>query len=203
VNEISLLFDSFYNKFILRDIFAKITPGIIVIFTALYLFQGSIHGIVCFLKHLSVWQWFLLPLAWIMGFFLQHLGLMSTWLTDPTYALSKSEDDKNKLAERFDKKVRISIKDDKEYCKLLERAIIIKEACGNASMALIFAGVVYIIRQVESLCPLELFIVITLFGVVIYTLKKSHEFQSMREEGLREAYERYLLDPAKTTSRCQ
>jgi hypothetical protein len=195
LNEISSLFDSFYNKFILRDIFAKITPGIIVIFVALYYYQGSIHGIVCFLKSLSAWQWFLLPLAWIMGFFLQGLGLMFNILEDPTYKLSKSNDEnkKEELAARFDKKVHISVRDDKEYGKLLERAIIIKETCGNAGMALIFAGVAYIYRHYKSLLSFRTLIVLGLLTILFCVLIDFHIFQSKREEGLRDAYERYCL----------
>jgi hypothetical protein len=203
MKEITSLFDSLYNKFLLRDVFAKITPGLIVIFAALYFFQGSVKKIICLLGNLSFWQWFLLPLAWIMGFFLQHLGLMFKWLKDPTYTLWKSEEekDKKKLAERFDKKVYISIRNDNEFCKLLERTIIIKETCGNASMALMFAGVFYLSGQVRALIVrktnvsfwqwiVELLIVLIVLSISICVLRKSHEFQSVREELLRDSYEK-------------
>lgn len=191
MNWANSLFDGFYNKFILRDVFAKITPGLVFILAVLYCLLGSINEVVYFLEKFSAWQWFLLPLAWILGFFLQHLGLMFKWLKDPTYALwrSKKEEDKKKLAERFEKRVRASIKDDRNYLQLLERATLIKEACGNASMATFATGAAYIIQHVKS-SPLTSVIVLIFTGVVAFALKNSHEFQLMRQEGLKEAYEK-------------
>lgn len=136
MNEISALFDSLYNKFIMRDLVAKITPGLIAIFATMVVMCGSIKSSIDFLCQFSHWQWLLLPIAWITGFVLQHTGIMTHWLTDLTYKNWRRKDEDGQK-ERFRIKADILARKDAEFLKALERTVVIKEACGNFSVALL------------------------------------------------------------------
>ena len=73
-SELAGLFEDFYSKFVLRDLFGKITPGGILIFTVVSS-HATIDGAISKAAALSFLAWvFLLGVAWLMGFAIQSAG---------------------------------------------------------------------------------------------------------------------------------
>lgn len=198
MNEISALFDSLYNKFLMRDVFAKIMPGLVALIASLVFLKGSVADAFQFLAEFSYWRWLLLPLAWVAGFVLQHGGLMAKVLTDPTYEMWKKNDEPG-LGKRFEAKIDALARKDPEYLKALERTVIIKEACGNSCIAASYALLLYLVHYLLRLLfggrpgihnyALVIIVVVTV-AVSIVVLRNSHKFQAKREEYFRENYMR-------------
>jgi hypothetical protein len=175
----------------MRDLVAKITPGLIAIFATMAFFFNSIECAKHFLSQFSYWQWLLLPIAWITGFVLQHAGIMSWWwLTDLTYKNWKKKND-GAQKERFRIKVEILVRTDQEFLKALERTVVIKEACGNFSVALLYALIPASVKIIGCHGVMAGLILIGATAVPILVLWRSHRFQVEREERLREGYDRY------------
>ncbi len=68
------LFDAFYERFVLRDLFGKIVPGLIVLLTIGSVSNGTVH-FMGLINSLSVGAWIaLIGMAWLQGFAVQSLG---------------------------------------------------------------------------------------------------------------------------------
>jgi hypothetical protein len=198
MNGLGSLLENLYRQFILRDLLAKIMPGFIVIGSTASLLSFSIRRLVRFTTTLNFWQWLLLfAFAWVIGFFVQHAGILAGILSDKTHQLERQNP--GAIKEWFRSKVKISRGSNEEFRKVLERAIVIKETCGNTSMALLYtAGLFtvhfwwklfaswrffYICRDVMIIVP---------SAALVWVLLDAHHYHSRREEYLRQAFEDLL-----------
>ena len=140
MNEVGAILENLYRQFILRDLYAKIMPGFIVIISTARFFHFSIRKLVYLTSLLNFWQWLLLlAFVWITGFVAQHAGIMIGDLSDESHKFIKKVSDTH-LNERFQRKYEIAHFGSQDFKNALERAIVIKEACGNSSVALLYAA---------------------------------------------------------------
>jgi hypothetical protein len=185
-------FDAFYQRFLLRDLFAKIVPGLASLFAIGALILGVIFGgldkvppeIPKKIAELSLGGWLvLIGIGWIAGFAVQSIGEFTrliiyypkrtNWLycfwAGPKFSDEDSWErlfpdlqiNKYKLKELRERLSRAYFANQWEFNQyrhpltsswvgdeglLPERMVVIKEACGNAYLALLIiliACVVY------------------------------------------------------------
>jgi len=131
--DLNNLFDAFYTRFVLKDFFGKIIPGLLLLFASAVLLLPS-NNIMSDLGKIPVWGWLIIyGFGWIVGFAIQALG-------EITHLITYSPNvDKNILIWMVDNKLRfkfneVAVPYEKQY---IERMSIIKESCGNAYVALL------------------------------------------------------------------
>lgn len=127
------LINALYSKLLLRDVFAKITPGAILLLSVWHSFS-DFNTIFEFLSKHSNWLWLIyLGVSWLTAFAIQSLGekigLIRLYTND------------------INKKDYLDMRYKSDGCPVLERQqrerfAIIKEACGNGYVAIILSIVV-------------------------------------------------------------
>lgn len=146
MNEKTSIVEAFYNNFLLRDLFAKIVPGSVVLITAV--FQNPIGvGVVDIGKEIR-WPVILIVagVAWIVGFAIQQIG---EWCHIIRHHPPKDCDDSkdyDNSKKRYEKRVefkRIAIPSESQQ---VERYAIIKEATGNGATAIFLALLIFFFR---------------------------------------------------------
>jgi len=149
-HELASLFDSFYSKFILRDLFGKIIPGLIIFFPITWIvFSPSDFQFAYGELFTNIWIWILLiGIFWITGFAIQGFGDMVSvklkkrgkkFFLLRYYPLNVTRDEFYKVHIDFNKKANSS------ESKVVERLIVIKESCGNGHIALSFSLIILLI----------------------------------------------------------
>lgn len=149
--DLSKLFDSFYNRFILRDIFGKIVPGTILFYCALSLLYptdrilnftrslASLKSIVIQISALAL----LAGLTWALGFLAQQLGHTIHWTRD--YPRTYDNNTKIRLLINFSRNATEIER------RQAERLALIKEVCGNCSTSLRIFLVLLVLKEFLSL----------------------------------------------------
>lgn len=180
MNSIETLFDALYTRFLLRDIFAKIVPGTIVILS-LSIVQFSITATKEFLLQMGIPSWVLFAgLAWITAYAVQSfgekLGLIHQW--------PKEHDEPER---RYKLRIRYGELALDHEKRLVERYVIIKEASGvgyvglGLSLSVLFLK--YILLGFFSGSPFTYYrenfqaqylITIMFVLVLIYSLRNCH-----------------------------
>ncbi len=160
------IFSNLYNHFILRDLFAKITPGFILLFSfycsiSKYITNNVFTDITLF-KAIII-----LALSWIIGISLQSFGEFTTIITINHY-IAKI-DNKEKRIKNIDNW--ISLKNhflnnaSAEKIKFVERMTLIKEASGIfaislfVSSSLIIASYYNVIFCIDCITKVLIFII--------------------------------------------
>lgn len=195
MNGLGSLLENLYRQFILRDLLAKIMPGFIVIGSTASFLSFSIQRLVRFTATLNFWQWLLLfAFAWVIGFFAQHAGILAGILSDETHRLERQNP--GGIKERFRIKVEISRWSNEEFRKVLERAIVIKETCGNTAMALLYTVGLFTAHFWWGLFANWRFfymcrdvLVIVPSAALVLVFLDAHLYHSRREENFRQAFE--------------
>lgn len=140
-SELAGLFEDFYSKFVLRDLFGKITPGGIFIFTVVSS-HATIDGAISKAAALSFWAWvFLLGVAWLMGFAIQSVGELGLGGERKLFRYHPRGAFSNHLEAARDI---VDLGRSEEFQKhkiLYERINVIKEACGNGYVSLLAASI--------------------------------------------------------------
>ncbi len=127
------LFESFYQQFVLRDLFSKVLPAAVVLVSTIWTLRGELT-----LEPLRVdVPWFQSGLCvgalWLLGLALQQFGrLLGLCQYHP-----KERSHEDFLA----RKVRISMRAPPECRREIERFVVIKEATGNTGTALALSAV--------------------------------------------------------------
>jgi len=201
----SSFFENLYRQFILRDFFAKIAPGFLAIFSTSVFLLGSLDEALNRLNTFSFGQWLLLiSICWIAGFTLQHGGILIRYLDDPVYLLfkSKKEADQKMLHDHYADNVSIVIKAPDEFTKVRERARVIKEACGNFSMAILYATSLLLGQYLIGLFSghrvilderfIRGSVVVVFLLISARVLWRSHQYNSMRDQLYGEEYIRMI-----------
>ena len=144
MNEISKIFESFYTDFLLRDLFAKIIPGFIVIATTSYcIFGVNLPSPDTFKQ--AKWLIFLLigGVCWILGFGIQ-------WLGERISTTKQSPSDYKNSRRRYNLRIFFDHNSSDREKKQAERYAIIKESTGNLSTALILSFCIFLISSLIS-----------------------------------------------------
>ena len=78
--ELASLFDSFYSRFVLRDLFGKITPGAIFLII-LFLSIISPTDALASIKYFNVWILIIfIAISWLIGIAIQSVGDSRKWI---------------------------------------------------------------------------------------------------------------------------
>ncbi len=173
MKELESLFEALYNRFILRDLFGKIVPGLILLvalYVALVRPDTSPAGVITLLTSLSVPMWIVLgSIGWITAFGVQWLGERIKILR---YYGDWIPNDKS----WYEKVVRFTQVASPAEKDLFERFVVIKETCGNTAMSLVLSALVLFIPWHNG-DTIRLPVVILLGGVVLGFM---HRKQVMR-----------------------
>ena len=140
IKELSGILDKIYDKFILRDLFAKIIPGLILIASFFYLLSGNIIEIEKIGK--SLWC-FLIGLSWIVAYGIQSFGELSHLIKYYNKNFKTDEDWYNE----YNLFLNNSTIAEKSIC---ERFIIIKEATGNLAISLILSLILLTTKSITE-----------------------------------------------------
>jgi len=136
MSELTNIFDAFYSRFVLRDLLAKMLPGMILIF-ALWSASAT-TGFVGIYAILSFGVWLvLLAVAWVSGFAVQSFG---KWLRLIKH-LPDGVDAKEFWKMEFEFYTRLGIEEQRRY----ELFGVIKQTCGNTFVALLVLLTIFII----------------------------------------------------------
>ena len=171
------LFESFYTDFILRDFFAKVIPGSIVLFTSSSALISSSSVIDHILNLTASGLALEAGFAWLTSFVLENaaveLGVMRYW----KYSKSCSG-----LRQEVDHRFQFAEQATDDRKKGLERHIIIQEATGNGCMAMWVGSVFWVIIFIRNLItptgtggsPLQSGAAFFLFAVSGFYLRHMH-----------------------------
>ncbi len=147
-SELTTIFDSFYTRFVLRDLLAKIVPGATVLLT-ISITVTDPKCVFDYLADLRFWTWiFLTAFSWTVGIAIQGIGDKIRLIRNyPKWEVPGQREFK---LETWYKKIiefhRVASEDEKQK---LERFGVIKEACGNEYVALFIPTILLFIRIVK------------------------------------------------------
>lgn len=186
MNELSTLFDSFYSRFVLRDLFGKIVPGMMLL-SAMVVSLTSSSSILIYIASVSFWFWSVIfSVSWILAFAVQALA--------EKYGYIRYYPEEMDKIQSYDMNIQFNKISSKLDRQQVERLIVIKEACGNGytslSISLLLLVADGILDIYSSGTPFmqwifgELFskglVLIVLLGV-IYFLREMHFIQVDQE----------------------
>jgi hypothetical protein len=165
MRDLNGLFDAFYTRFVLRDFFAKIIPGLLFLFAMAILLLPSDKRML-YLEKMPVWGWLVIyGFGWIVGFAIQALGEITRLIRYSPKVYDELKKGKAKLEWINDYEIRlefeeVALKDndkDKSKIQYHERMTIIKESCGNAYVALIGFMLLLVLSktQIINACIVE------------------------------------------------
>jgi hypothetical protein len=196
MGELGSIFENLYSRFILRDLFAKMAPGFIAILATSSFMFGSLKCVYYISAELNFWHWILLlAFSWIVGFILQQGGISVNFLRDDIYKYYKRGEGK-KLIRYFRLEKKLLNSYDHEFKQARERVIVLKEACGNVSMALIYSGI-FLFRSIylhsrhgasEVMIGKEIFMLVAILVSAII-LRKAHLYHATRERLFNRVFE--------------
>lgn len=177
MGELTTLFDAFYNRFVLRDLFGKIIPGAIILFAISIIVIGSPERILCCLISFSFWLWIILiSLSWISGIAVQSVGETIKWIR----YFPKWKDDKKK--EKLDLDTwydmyneflnKVSLPERAQH----ERYIVIMEVSGNGSVAFLISLFLLVSNGL-----IKSFLIIAIVLVLIFFLFFMHRKNVKRQ----------------------
>ena len=137
--ELGALFDSFYSRFVLRDLFGKIAPGMMLL-CAITIGTKSLSDAVDLAAKASLGAWVLLGgLAWLLGLSLQGLGELVRVVR--YFPKGVTWDRWNRKIVRFREIARPA------HVQDFERFTVVKEACGNAAVAALVSALVMLVAR--------------------------------------------------------
>lgn len=165
--------DSLYSRLVLRDLFGKIIPGFILLSALLASLEPVAKVDV---KDLPWAAWVLaFGFAWITGFGIQSFG---EHVTIRGRRLLSYYPDGVTDAQFREKLVNfVKLPDYEKYKQDHERLVVIKEACANTYLALIFATIILLMDLGDLLSTFSVFDLISialLDGGLIYFLREMH-----------------------------
>ena len=137
-------FKFLYERFLMRDIIGKLTPGFIVFLTFYYSFEDTIFHNILVEQHWKVGIWLIFPISYLIGLILQITGelLGLHWSCKaPKYILFVPTGCirffKKYHEEHLNNTRDLSLIDEDNVRILDERHIALKEGTGNFSLALL------------------------------------------------------------------
>lgn len=179
MNELVTLFDAFYSRFVLRDLFAKIVPGMMLL-SAMAMSLTSSSSVLTYVASVSFWFWIaIFSAAWIIAFAVQALAEKYDLIRYYPKGLEQIQ-----IYDMLIQFYKISSVLEKQQ---IERLVVIKEACGNGYMALSISLLLLVVDGILDTynvgTPLIQWIFSELFRVghvfivllgAIYFLRKMH-----------------------------
>jgi len=171
--------NSLYTQFLLRDIAAKVVPGAITLYSANLVTDSIQIGEI----PTPVWVLFF-AFCWVIGLALQSFGsirLLETW---PQKAEFKGEKLNEKIFQKVTREFRKKEENISQSLIQHERFVVIKEACGNNSIAISISSILFTLAHLETILNppyLKSIVMVTLVIIIILSLRKLH-FDSAKNE---------------------
>jgi len=173
MNEKTSIVEAFYNNFLLRDLFAKIVPGFVVLITAV--FQSPIEDKVVAMGEKIGWPLILMVsgVAWIVGFAIQKLGECCRFI-------KHHPSDYKNYEKRYETRIEFKRIASPSESQQVERYAIIKEAAGNGATAIFLVVLIFCCRFLTCYSPvlsrteLVFFILLIVFFIMLILVNHSH-----------------------------
>jgi hypothetical protein len=141
MSDLKDLFESFYSKFVLRDFFGKVIPGLVLLLATAVAVSAP-YPVASYVQSMGLISAIaILGLSWLAGFTAQSVGEAVGLIR---YYPRRNELGKT-LTDRDAYKIRIEsdrLAPDQRH--QLERLVVIKEATGNGHVALLLAALILI-----------------------------------------------------------
>ena len=171
IKDIASVIDKIYEKFLLRDLFAKIVPGLIFIATIFYVITGDVNK----LDKLTKLSWIILiGFAWIVAFGIQSVGEFCKLIK---YYTSEYKSDSDCYIEYNTFQAKSTLLE-KGNC---ERLVVIKEATGNLSVTFFISIPLILLRLLlnnwEIIQKPEFWVItvfLILFGIFLQRMHRVH-----------------------------
>ena len=165
------IISNLYSKFLLRDIFGRIGPGLIVLLSFYYYFHTDNTSLNILPSPLTGWTWIsIFIVAWIIGITLHGIGELTSLIKNSPKGITL----KDWIREYFSEFLRDADNFEREAD---ERIAVVKEASGIGSIALIFLFVSIILKYLRDnhqfICA-DLVMIIIL-GIAILSLIIFHK----------------------------
>ena len=138
------LFYAFYFSFILRDVFGKIVPGMILIISIVLTFNPTLE-IFNKVLTMSLWPWIgIFGVGWLSGFVVQGIGEIISLGPLKFYRYHTREySNPEFLVTKFKFEQKATMEQKLQY----QRFVVIKEACGNGYLALFLSILIWSIGK--------------------------------------------------------
>ena len=163
-------FDSLYTRFLLRDLFAKVVPGGLLLATIVYTSKLDRY----FLSLSERFDWLLsvgaFGLSWVVGFGVQSIGESVRWIQHHPAEFDNQ-------SKRYNLRCKFSRLATDIERQQVERYAVIKEACGNAAMAVLLSLGVVAIETIAGELRLDPGAILTisfLLTISAYLLKANY-----------------------------
>ncbi|MGH8476781.1 MAG: hypothetical protein ACRER2_13605 [Methylococcales bacterium] len=132
--------EALYNNFLLRDLFAKIVPGIIVLESVLYNNPFG-DGVVTLAERIG-WAAVLVlaGLAWLVGFAVQEIGEITRVIRHHPQSYDQSD-------YRYRRRIAFRGVASESEVQQVERYAVIKEATGNSATAIFLTVGIIAVRH--------------------------------------------------------
>ncbi|MCP4612063.1 MAG: hypothetical protein GY845_25475 [Planctomycetes bacterium] len=159
MKELTDLFDAFYRRFVLRDLFGKIVPGVAFI-VAIALAVTSTTDIATAAVSMSGWTWFaLLAAGWIVGCGIQGIGRGAVIkgkrhrIIDDIPKDSQLDEDANGDARCY-YRLQMTFSRDASTSEqqTYERLMVIQEACANGFLSISLSFLLLIPDTIIDIC---------------------------------------------------
>jgi len=164
MKEIKELITSLYNDFLLRDLFAKIVPGMIVIITSLYIMNTEqiYHQISSEIKGVLVFL--LVGTSWTVGYAIQQIGEIFKLIIHHPKQYNDSE-------VRYSFRLKFNKLATKTELQQVERFAVIKEASGNMAISLLFVIIIILFNDLNRIINFsDISFLISIFILLIFSL---------------------------------
>ncbi len=134
--DLAALFDSFYSKFVLRDLFGKIVPGILLILGVCIGILG-VEKISILHSKMTFATWIIVGgFSWLLGFVVKYIG-------EKLHLLRTHPKNIDKTRKEFFPDLHSFHKNSTTHEKVhAERLNIIKEAVGNGAISLLLSSAI-------------------------------------------------------------
>jgi len=180
-----------YQEFLLRDIFGKVVPGMLVI-VSLFVVGTDLSTVVTKALELPWWLWGIaIGPAWLFGFAVQSLGEM-LWFLRYFPAPAANEKEEEHFKKMYRELREFWSKGSPRDQRHLERFVVIKEACGigacGLGLSLVLLGANDVIRVLHDQAPVDphrVLIAIALAGCVV-SLGRMHRCHIFRQKWFQE-----------------
>lgn len=173
MNEATTIVKALYENFLLRDIFAKIIPGVILISVSVY--QIPLTDEIINVAEKIGWPMVFIGAgtAWIMGFAIQELG-------EIFHIIKHHPESYSDAKQRYKQRIKFESVASANHSQQVERYAVIKEATGNGATTVFLSLFVVYLHKIISGIPLfswasmiqELMVIV--FALALVRANRSH-----------------------------
>lgn len=161
-------FNAFYSRFVLRDFLGKIIPGFILA-TSIGLTQRSLWGMANIFSRSGFMEWvIILSMAWVLGFFIQGLGL---WLRVGKWRLCRDlpAEYEGKEDQYFERMIRLRVKS-AHTRRYMERLLAARDASGNSATSIFLSALLFLIARLINLTPIAYYPDVDFWGGFVFLI---------------------------------